>query len=226
MKKDYRYEIKFVLDAASTSKLHIWMNSKTMMRKAFPNRQVNSLYFDDINFSSVKDNLMGISDREKFRLRWYGDNSSDDKVLFEIKRRHGRLGFKESYEVNSIKGLLNDLNLNELFQMSMQDLYANNVVLDKNIHPSLQVSYDREYYSDNEGIRLTVDNNIRFYNPCLYQKLSSNLETPYPLTILEIKFLPDLKPQAASIIQSLDLTPKRHSKYLTGMAAMGLATYI
>lgn len=226
MNKDYRYEIKFALDKANLSKAYFWLNTQTFMKKTFPNRRVNSLYFDDINFSSVKDNLIGISEREKLRLRWYGNNTSDSKVAFEIKRRHGRLGSKKSYKMDSISDFLLDLSLHDIAKKSIEDLRSQNIVFNRDINPVLQVGYDREYYEDNEGIRMTIDHAITFTRPMNNQRLGSNLETHYPLTILEIKFLPDLKPKALSIIKSLDLTPKRHSKYLAGMAALGLATYI
>ncbi len=226
MNKDYRYEIKFVLDLANVSKVNLWMNTQTLMRKAFPDRRVNSLYFDDINHSSVKDNLIGISEREKLRLRWYGNSISNSNVSFEIKKRHGRLGSKDSYKMDSIDGMLNELSLHDITTKSLQDLRAKKIIFNKDIYPVLQVGYDREYYADNEGIRMTIDHDIAFTRPMYHQTLGSNLETHYPLTILEVKFLPNLKPQALAVIKSLDLTPKRHSKYLAGMASLGLATYI
>ena len=43
---------------------------------------------------------------------------------------------------------------------------------------------------------------------------------------MEIKFSPTLKDNVAAIIKDLHLTPKRHSKYLVGMAALGFSVYI
>ena len=63
MRKNYRYEIKFILDNANLSRIYQWIKECTFAKKTYPNRQVNSLYFDDINYTSVKDNLAGISDR-------------------------------------------------------------------------------------------------------------------------------------------------------------------
>ena len=36
-------------------------------------RIVNSIYYDNPQYSSIKDNLAGITPRSKYRLRWYGD---------------------------------------------------------------------------------------------------------------------------------------------------------
>ena len=59
--ENYRYEIKFILNEANYSKAYFIINAKTSMKKDFSNRVVNSLYFDDMNFSSIQDNLIGLA---------------------------------------------------------------------------------------------------------------------------------------------------------------------
>ena len=66
MSSDYRYEIKFVLDNAKFSDAMQWLYNNTTANKTYDNRTVNSIYFDDVDFSSVRDNLAGISERNKF----------------------------------------------------------------------------------------------------------------------------------------------------------------
>ena len=36
----------------------------------YPKRKINSLYFDDLNYSSINENLDGISEKKKYRIRW------------------------------------------------------------------------------------------------------------------------------------------------------------
>ena len=60
MSSDYRYEIKFVLDNAKLSEAMQWLYNNTTANKIYNNRRVNSIYFDDVGFSSVRDNLAGI----------------------------------------------------------------------------------------------------------------------------------------------------------------------
>ena len=50
-----------------------------------PNQTINSLYFDDLKHSSVKDNLSGVANRSKYRLRWYGGLLHDVNNNFEEK---------------------------------------------------------------------------------------------------------------------------------------------
>ena len=102
MSSDYRYEIKFVLDNAGLADAMQWLYTNTTANKSYNNRMVNSIYFDDVNFSSVRDNLAGIAQRNKLRLRWYG-NQKNSLPIFEVKTKNGRLGKKIAYSINSIK---------------------------------------------------------------------------------------------------------------------------
>ena len=52
MSSDYRYEIKFVLDNSRLSDAMQWLYNETTAIKTYDNRKVNSIYFDDVGFSS------------------------------------------------------------------------------------------------------------------------------------------------------------------------------
>ena len=71
----FRYELKFVLNESQLSHLLVLIKQYGF-KKHFPKRTVNSIYFEDYNFSSIKDNLSGISKRKKVRLRWYKKNEN------------------------------------------------------------------------------------------------------------------------------------------------------
>ena len=224
--ENYRYEIKFILNEANYSNAYFIINAKTSMKKDFSNRVVNSLYFDDMNFSSIQDNLIGLANRKKMRLRWYDNNLLDKRATFEIKKRNGRLGSKDTFRIDSLYGSLMDLKINEVSKLITKDLSNKEIVLSEYLQSTLQVSYERQYYKNFENIRVTIDRNIGFSYPMLQQKMTPNKQLLYPYSILEVKFDPKDKSAAFSIIKSLGLTPKRHSKYLAGMAAFGLANYI
>ena len=226
MRKNYRYEIKFILDNAHLSRIYQWIKERTFVKKTYPNRQVNSLYFDDINYTSVQDNLAGISDRQKMRLRWYGKEEDTNSPSFEFKLREGRLNWKECFPVERLEKNLLKFDLKDILFECKNELFNQRVILDEYILPTLQTGYEREYYADAEGIRLTIDHNIIFHNPMLHKILNHGCVTEYPLKVMEIKFDPVLKDNVARIIKSLHLTPKRHSKYLVGLAKQGFVTYI
>ena len=225
MNSDYRYEIKFVLDNARLSDAMQWLYNETTASKAYDNRTVNSIYFDDVDFSSVRDNLAGISERNKFRLRWYGSQKYSVPI-FEVKTKNGRLGYKTTYPINSIKNNLNELSIDKITSKCIKDLLANNIVFDEHLVPTLQVNYEREYYETYDGIRITIDQCIQFSDIQLHITLNENNAFSYPFKVMEIKFEPSMKEVVAELIKPLHISPKRQSKYLIGMAMLGYTVYI
>ena len=65
----------------------------------FPDRKVNSIYFDDKNLSSILANLDGVTDKKKVRIRWYGNSQIIDNSKLEIKRKSEFLVSKNNYEI-------------------------------------------------------------------------------------------------------------------------------
>ena len=225
MSSDYRYEIKFVLDNARLSDAMQWLYNNTTANKKYDNRTVNSIYFDDVDFSSVQDNLAGIAQRNKLRLRWYG-LQENSLPYFEVKINNARLGYKTSYPIKSIENDLLELNIEKITSKCTKDLAKQNIVFDKHLVPTLLVNYEREYYETHDGIRITIDQDIQFSETQLHTTLDENNSFPYPLKVMEIKFKPDMKEAVAGLIRHLHITPKRHSKYLIGLAILGYAVYI
>jgi len=217
MKNDYRYEIKFVLDEASLTTAYSWIYNHTSMVERYSRRSVNSLYFDDVDFSSVRDNLAGISNRKKIRLRWYDDCVSP---ILETKIRDGRLGYKKSEPIIGLSDNFFDLSIENITFECFKKINSEYII------PTLQTTYDREYYQDIGDIRITIDKNISFYSVNLHQKLNNLLPVSYHNKIMEIKFSPDKKIMVANMLRSLHLTPKRHSKYLQGLSKLGYVVYI
>jgi SPX domain protein involved in polyphosphate accumulation len=225
MNPDYRYEIKFVLDNARLSDAMQWLHSNTTANTTYDNRTVNSIYFDDTSFSSVRDNLAGISQRNKLRLRWYG-SQENSLPFFEVKTKNGRLGHKITYPINSIKDSLMELNLDKITSKCVKDLLTHNIVFDEYLVPTLQVNYEREYYETHDGIRITIDQDIQFSDTQLHATLNENNSFHYPFKVMEIKFKPSMKNTVAKLIKPLHITPNRHSKYLIGLAMLGYVVYI
>jgi len=225
MSSDYRYEIKFVLDNASLSDAMQFLYNNTTVNKKYENRKVNSIYFDNLDFSSVRDNLAGISQRNKMRLRWYG-HQENSLPSFEVKTKNGRLGYKTSYKIKSIENNILKLNIDKITSNCKKDLAEQDVMLDEHLVPTLKVSYEREYYETHNGIRITIDQDIQFTDTQIYSMINENNSTSYPFKVMEIKFKPDMKEVVAQLIRPLHATPKRHSKYLIGLAMLGYVTYI
>ena len=227
MSQDFRYEIKFVLNETNFSIYSQWCNEDTFIYKKYPQRIINSLYFDDSNFSSVKDNLSGISDRFKLRLRWYGDQSSNEQnPIIEQKIKQGRLGSKNYFPIEDLKDKLFDCSIEDISHKVSQELIKSPMMIDYSLAPILFVRYEREYYEDHNDIRITIDKNIQFSLPVNSNTLPQHTWVNYNKKILELKFKPEKKDYASRLIRNLNLVPTRHSKYLSGLAMYGLVNYV
>ena len=206
--KDWRYEIKYVVTPEQ------WFQISQLLtlhpagfNVAFPDRNINNIYYDTPDFSTCRDNLAGISQRQKFRLRWYGNAEKIINPIFEIKIKNNALGRKELHklkdytEISNINNWIND------------ELSEN-----PGIKPVLQNQYLRSYYINSEGnFRLTVDRNIR------YQKANdrnmANLSYAFEddRIIIELKFKAKDFDKQKEITKFIPFRNSKHSKYVTGI---------
>ena len=82
-----RIEIKEIFKPSYLSKLEVAIHlSRFGLRKVFPTRRVNSVYFDSFAFDALMDSMEGNSLRKKYRLRWYGKAKDETKAVLEIKK--------------------------------------------------------------------------------------------------------------------------------------------
>ena len=92
----------------------------------------------------------------------------------------------------------------------------------------LGVRYLRKYFEDQVGFRVTFDEKIQFCD--LHDEIEpfylSNGLVNYEPKVMEIKFDPSIKDYVTNLVRKLNMTPKRHSKYLVGMAHLGNVVYI
>lgn len=224
-----RYEIKFTLNEFGITHALSWL-AQIGAKKKYQDRDVNSLYFDNLNQDAVKDNLAGITPRFKVRLRWYeGKTLEKFDPNLEIKTRNGRLGSKILCPLPEIRKSIDTKSIfslsEEVFQKSRQFNIAHKSI-NSHLLPMLIVQYQREYYEINNGLRITIDKKIKFSDANQNIKLKFIKPINFDQYIMELKFSQNLKLQVANLMRSLSLTPKRLSKYLLGLAMLGYATYI
>ena len=231
-----RYEIKFALDSSNFLDFSQWIAAAAYFRRAYPRRKVCSLYFDTAEMASARDNLAGISDRRKYRLRWYltpGDDvgAVDPRVRFEVKLKHGRLGEKLITKLAGIEPQsLDEKDWKKIASMVRQEFLANpwpeNSMPIDALEPKVFVDYVRDYFSGPGAIRVTVDRNIFFQDASTGVEFVSRYRQPYSKVIVEFKFPPERRHQVSEIMSSLPFYPVRSSKYLLGLSQCGYAVFI
>jgi len=222
-----RYEIKFVANEINLSIFNQWLFSETDFFKKFPDRTINSIYFDDNDFSSVRDNLSGIAQRKKYRLRWYGDEHTETtKPILETKIKNGRLGSKEYFEVLELNRNTEHLNIQQIQDIVLSQNSKKDLFINKKLNASLIVLYKRKYFENNAGLRITIDSDIFFSDPCNSKSIQNHDKLLFNKSIIELKFDLHKKNLASNLIRNLNLVPSRHSKYLSGLAMLGKVNYL
>lgn len=223
----HRYETKFVLNEVNYSHFYSWLHSSSLFLNRYPDRKINTLYFDTLNYDSVKDNLTGISSRAKARLRWYGDSSKSYSVpQFEYKIKNDRVGKKEVFKVNQLENKVHLLTLSDITELVFSETDIQSYSSFRHYEPTLLVKYSRKYFEDHAGTRITIDSNIDFSMPSMFRIIDDHNSIRSNKRILEVKYDISSKSYVSSLIKDLNLVPSRNSKYLNGLAALGQVQYI
>ena len=222
-----RLEIKIPYNISNFFLIENCLNSIKNLKKQFPARKINSIYFDNLNNQIARDNLSGISKRCKLRIRYYGSNK-DANCCIEIKKKLNRFGSKKIINLND---KFKKINLSKVFSLENQyykeiikDDYARNYIFNDLINPQLSVSYSRDYFIVN-GVRITHDKNIEFEPYGIDKLTTQNLIKDY-LNVLEIKFDYKNVDYVYEILEHIPIKPKRFSKYLRGLSFFNKAIYL
>lgn len=220
-KHNYRYERKFTVPDKFTLKTieQFIKRNKALFREVFQIRQVNNIYFDTVAYNDYFDNVLGVSDRKKIRIRWYGDTFGEiKKPVLEIKIKKGIVGDKWSYKLKPFV-LNNDFN-NDIIQNNFK---ASNLPLPilesvKMVSPTLLNSYSRKYFlSADNRFRVTLDFKL------LYHKIDKRFNnfnfapTSDENKIIELKY-GLLDDQTANAISTqFPFRLNKNSKYVNGV---------
>jgi len=193
---DWRFEKKFIVEShLFTSVLKSFLQDGWY--EIFPDRYVNSIYFDDIKFTSYYENLLGISDRTKYRLRFYGETFKGEGV-YECKIRHSDVNTKKTIKVS-------DLNL-DLVKLQFPKMIT--------LSPVVHVRYKRKYFFNSIlDCRMTIDSDLEY--KCLNSK---NLIKDDKL-VIEIKSNNENSQENLPAILSFNT---RNSKYCSSVSSLNL----
>lgn len=178
--------------------------------------KIRSLYFDNYDDKVVTDKLAGQSRREKFRLRYYNDDTSF--IRLEKKSKMNKGCYKQSDMVTDkqcieiVNGCYDSLLSQESPLLS--ELYSK--IRNQNLRPKVIVDYMREAYIYTAGnVRITIDSDIRSSSN-ITEFLNSTIPTipSANAIVLEVKFdgfLPDI---IRNILQLNNRHTTEFSKYV------------
>jgi len=211
IESNLRYERKWIFENCNyIDILNKALKSNFLFHLHFPKRFVNSLYFDDHNHTSVRDNLNGITNRTKFRIRWYGKNSFIlDNPKLEIKIKKNFLNYKKIYQLKN----LDKLNLKNISHVKLICGEVENILKKKLLIATVTTHYERLYLiSNNRKIRATIDHKLKGTNfNCYFQ--NPIFKTCKDL-IVEFKYKQEYDNYVRSNIQKISSRFSKSSKYV------------
>lgn len=178
---------------------------------------IRSIYFDNNNDIALEEKIIGISNRTKYRIRFYNNDTSFIKLEKKVKTRN--LCIKKSCIITKeqcdtiMSGHIEFLKTanKELFN----ELYTAMTI--DGIYPKAIVDYDRVAYTFPIGnVRITFDSNIRsgmFSKDVFNKDLPTLIVQDKNLIVLEVKydeFIPDF---LVDILQLGERSKTSVSKY-------------
>ena len=180
---------------------------------------IRSIYFDNIDDKALSEKIVGASNREKFRIRYYNDDLS--YVTLEKKQKINNLCKKvecslSKDEVCDIISGYTDF-MKDHPAALVRELYA--AMKMQGLAPKVLVSYTREPYIYGPGnVRVTFDSKIRtsaFSTGYIEDVHDISATDDENMMIMEVKyddFLPDL---IRMIINEGNIIQQSFSKYET-----------
>ncbi len=217
-----RCENKFVLpDSSLQAACNEILTSHFFFCEIFDERRINNIYLDTVTLDNLKDNLNGVPNRIKHRIRWYGDDTNVKAPILEYKIKKGLVGYKEYYALPGFKfdGKYDYDGYLEEIEKSKKTQTSNHKIMYREIYeeiPTLFNTYLRRYFLSGDGkYRITLDRNITYKG--ISKKFDNAFSFSENKTVLELKYENEDMEGAPRIIQDLRLRVTRNSKYVIGM---------
>lgn len=225
---DLRFERKFLVEGMNYSELLSLIEFHPQeFFEIYPERQINNIYFDTLDYRFFASNLVGVGrHRPKIRVRWYGKSfGACPTPTLEIKLREGLLNQKLLYSLNSFdfEGQLRE----PFFQKGsgVVDWPSSLEFELKFLKPVIFNSYRRQYFSSRDGnYRVTLDREMEYRAFGVNYDLCSQRHEIQNQYVLELKYSNEsnLRPDLVSARFPFRLS--RNSKYVTGVTfALGLS---
>ena len=206
-----RQELKLVLrNSIDLIKINSFLIQNGFNIK-YPSRTINSFYFDN-DFMDHNLSMEGITPRKKIRIRNYGNskvfNLIDCNLEKKITLANGKLKITKKWK---------DLNGSNNYKNIEMSAYKGQI-LKKTLTPTIGITYFRNYYVNQVGVRCTLDKNIRYnFFKLIHDKIKiTNTGNMDKRQIFEIKS----KNDANLLLEKIDLNWQRFSKYSSGISRL------
>ena len=187
-----------------------------MFHRPYPTRTVNNVYFDSPGLKSYFDHICGASNREKTRVRWYGEPSGEiNNPVLERKIKYGQVGCKWTEELQSLQ-----LDEGGPWPIPGSVLSSNDLSKELvhwrlgTVQPMLSLQYVRHYFESADAkYRVTVDTELQYVGLSSSGKPEKHSKSKAPI-IVEIKYSPEHATDVSVITNELPFRISQFSKYI------------
>lgn len=218
---ELRYELKMVCPGQWLERARSWIRLHPAgFMTAYAPRQVNNFYLDTPTLDSLNANLMGISRRDKLRLRWYGTSDGKIQPWLELKSKRSLLSEKRRVLLPCTLDLARAWP--EVLHTVRDHLPAEwQPRLSGLVQPTLYNYYRREYYvTIDREIRATLDYRLGACDQRFRTRPDCRNSVPIGDSIvIEVKGAPETIDRLHEIISRFPIPRCRNSKYISGLLA-------
>lgn len=218
---DFRFERKLHAVDMPLSQIELLVKlHPAHFYKPFPERWINNVYFDTPRHNAYKAHVHGTADRQKYRIRWYGDRLGHiEKPVLEIKGKKGLVGSKLHFKLKpfdfdggfNLKQIQDDARSTDSSK-NMSGVFCSLI-------PTVFNRYRRQYFvTSDQKFRLTVDTNLSFRAIKGFNHSFRDYYEETRLSIIEIKYDSSDDKQAQRIISRFPFRVSKFSKYIMGVS--------
>jgi SPX domain protein involved in polyphosphate accumulation len=222
----FRFERKYHVTDLPLREIEGWVRrNPALFRDAYPPRIINNIYLDTSNRRSLFENLDGLADRTKARIRWYGPMFGEVKrPVLEFKIKRGMVGAKEAYNLAPFI-IQPGVGAAEIWHaLEASNLPAGILRELRGFEPVLLNRYHRRYYVSADGeYRITLDHDLEYFRfDRRDNKFHAHLHDRES-TVVELKYSGDIDRIDERVAAYFPFRVTRMSKFVTGMQAMELS---
>lgn len=219
----FRFERKYHVDYVPLPQIeHLVRRNPALFRTAYPDRTINNIYLDTPSRQSLLENLDGIADRIKARIRWYGEMLGHvEKPVLEFKIKRGMVGAKDSYRLVpfTVERRMNATVVHDALESS--DLPVHIQFELKKFEPVLLNRYKRKYYISADNLyRITLDYDLEYYRFDRNYNLFTRSIRDYHSTVVELKYSGAIDQIDDRVASYFPFRVTRMSKFVTGVQSV------
>jgi len=218
--REFRYERKFLVDQLDVHQVRALVKAHpSMFYEPYPPRYVNNLYLDTKGMENYFANVAGAEEREKVRVRWYGDLFRlVERPVLEFKIKCGLVSTKlqvpfppfrldRHFHGRALRDGLRGLTHPDGPGGTLQDLDV--VLLNR---------YYRWYYATRDHrYRITVDRELTYYRVSRMANSFAHKQVAHNHIIVELKYDRECEQGADRVSGFFPFRVTKNSKYVTGI---------